>query len=228
MTIEEAFGAVLRRLRRECNLSQEKLAHNSGLDRSFVSNIEGGKQQPSLVTIFSIANAVNILPSKILKEVELLLKCSHPDMFKSELNRWEFDWVSKIEHITETNSDCYKGTETILIADDESQVRNYLSSVLTDYGYEVIVAQDGHDAFQKYSQHSADVKLVIMDVVMPHKSGNEAYGEIMAINPKTNILFTTGYRNADIQGLDEKQIIYKPFSPLDMLKTVRSILDASA
>ena len=71
LTIEEAFGAVLRRLRKEFNLSQEKIAQDSGLDRSFVSNIEGGKQQPSLVSVFSIAKALNVFPSLILKEVSV-------------------------------------------------------------------------------------------------------------------------------------------------------------
>lgn len=227
MTIEEAFGAVIRRLRRENNLSQEKLALDSGIDRSFLSNIEGGKQQPSLVTIFSVANALNIIPSKIITELELLLRCCHPDMFKSESSRWNFDWVSKIEQIIDTNSDCYKGTETILVADDEELTRDMLSSFLTDYGYNVILAQDGSEAFHKYNQGIAEIKLVILDVVMPNKNGKEVYGEIKSLNSKTKIILTSGYRPNDMNLLDEKLFIYKPFSPLDMLKVVRATLDSA-
>lgn len=228
MTIEEAFGAVIRRLRREHNLSQEKFALLSGLDRSFISNIEGGKQQPSLLTIFTVANAVNILPSIIMKEVELLLKFYHPNMFKSELNRWEFDWVDKIENITEVNSNYYKGSETILVVDDEIYIRDYLSSLLTDYGYKVMLAQDGHDAFIKYKQYNSEIKLIIMDVVMPENNSNDIYEAIKSINPKLSIILMTGYLANDISWLDEKKVIYKPFSPLDMLGIVRSTLDTSS
>ncbi len=227
MTIEEAFGAVIRRLRRENNLSQEKLASESGIDRSFLSNIEGGKQQPSLVTIFSIANALNIIPSKIIKEVELLLRCCHPDMFKSESSRWNFDWVSKIEQITETKTDGLKGTETILVADDDELIRDMLSSFLTDYGYNVILAQDGSEAFHKYSEGVDDIELVILDVVMPSKNGNEVYGEIKSLNPNIKIVLTSGYRSHEVKSLDGKMVIYKPFSPIDMLKVVRATLDTA-
>lgn len=225
MTIEEAFGAVLRRLRRENSLSQESLAHNSGLDRSFISQIEGGKQQPSLVTIFSIAKAVNIFPSVILKEVELLLRYLHPDMFKTELNRWEFNWVNKIEHITEKNSDCFKGCETILVADDEVHICNILSSFLRGYGYTVITAQDGDEAVKKYSQHINDIKLIIMDVVMPNKNGDKVYSEIKILKPEMNIIFTSGYSENSLGLMSDNKLIYKPFSPLEMLKIVRATLD---
>lgn len=227
LTIEEAFGAVTRRLRRENGLSQEKLALDSGLDRSFISNIEGGKQQPSLVTIFSIANAVNILPSTIIKEVELLLNFSHPDMLKSEMNRWAFDWVHKIEQITNTTSDYYKGTETILIADDEQQIRDFLSSLLGNYGYNIILAHDGIDALHKYNACNDDIKLIIMDIVMPNKNGNDVYDEIKTLNPEINIILTSGYRAKEVKCIDGNLILHKPFSPIELLKIVRTTLDNS-
>lgn len=227
MTIEEAFGAVIRRLRRENNLSQENLAFDSGLDRSFLSKIEGGKQQPSLVTIFSIAQALKIIPSKIMMEVELLLKCCHPDLFKSESSRWSFDWISKIEQVMDADSDCYKGTETILVADDEELMRNMLSSFLTDYGYKVILAHDGADAFEKYRLGVADIELVILDLVMPSKNGKEVFEDIRTINPESKVILTSGYRTTEMSSFDKKQIIYKPYSPVDILKMVRATLDST-
>lgn len=226
LTIEEAFGAVIRRIRRELNLSQEKLALDSGLDRSFLSNIEGGKQQPSLLTIFSIANAVNILPSTIFKEIELLLKYSHPDIFKSEVNRWEFDWVTKIEQVTDSNADYFKGTETVLIADDEIHIREMLSSLLTCYGYKVILANDGLDALDKYIKNQEDIKLLIIDIIMPLINGMELCDKIKLINPSIDIIITSGYRTKESDKCAHSIIVYKPFSPIDMLKVVRSTLDA--
>ena len=70
MTIEEAFGKVIRELRKERQISQEKLAEISSLDRSFISLIECGHKQPSLITIFQIARAFNLSPSEILSLVE--------------------------------------------------------------------------------------------------------------------------------------------------------------
>lgn len=70
MTIEEAFGEVIRNLRKTNKISQEKLADISKLDRSFISLIECGRKQPSLVTIFQFAKAFNLSASKILSLVE--------------------------------------------------------------------------------------------------------------------------------------------------------------
>lgn len=228
MTIEEAFGAVIRRLRKECALSQEKLALDSGIDRSFLSNIEGGKQQPSLVTVFSIAKAFNIIPSKIIQEVELLLDCWHPNLFKSESSRWDFDWVSKISQVADTYDNDFNGTETILVADDEEIIRNMLSSFLTNYGYSVILACDGVDACNKYKEGIDNIALVIMDILMPKMNGKDVFVEIKSINSKSKIIITSGYRTNDLKLADNDSIIYKPYSPLDLLKAVRTTLDSAS
>ena len=70
MTIEEAFGKVIRELRKANQISQEKLAEVSNLDRSFISLLECGHKQPSLITIFQLAKALNLSASKIMSLVE--------------------------------------------------------------------------------------------------------------------------------------------------------------
>ena len=70
MTIEEAFGEAIRELRKANQISQEKLAEISNLDRSFISLLECGRKQPSLITIFQLAKAFNLSASKILSLVE--------------------------------------------------------------------------------------------------------------------------------------------------------------
>lgn len=74
MTIEEAFGVVIKELRNANKISQEKLAELSNLDRSFISLLECGHKQPSLVTIFQFAKAFNLSASKILSLVEEKIK----------------------------------------------------------------------------------------------------------------------------------------------------------
>jgi len=70
LTIEEAFGEVIRELRQSNKISQEQLAERSKLDRSFISLIECGHKQPSLVTIFQISKAFKIPASKIISLTE--------------------------------------------------------------------------------------------------------------------------------------------------------------
>lgn len=74
MTIEEAFGEVIRDLRKARQISQEKLAELSNLDRSFISLLECGHKQPSLITIFQFAKAFNISASKIMSLTEEKIK----------------------------------------------------------------------------------------------------------------------------------------------------------
>lgn len=70
MTLEAAFGQVIRDIRKAKKLSQENLAFASGLDRAFISLLECGRKQPSLVTIFQLAKALQIPPSQIIQSVE--------------------------------------------------------------------------------------------------------------------------------------------------------------
>jgi len=70
LTIEEAFGEVIKSLRKSNNISQEKLAELSNLDRSFISLLECGHKQPSLITIFQLAKAFKISASKMIALTE--------------------------------------------------------------------------------------------------------------------------------------------------------------
>jgi transcriptional regulator with XRE-family HTH domain len=72
MTLEAAFGHVIRQIRTEKGFSQEKLSFESGLDRSYISQLECGLRQPSLVTIFQLAKALQIPPAHIIESVESL------------------------------------------------------------------------------------------------------------------------------------------------------------
>lgn len=70
MAISRAFGIVLRQLRQKRNLSQEALALECGLDRTYVSLLERGLRQPSLKTVFALAESLNVRASRIVRDVE--------------------------------------------------------------------------------------------------------------------------------------------------------------
>jgi len=73
-TIEAIFGQVLREVRSNAGISQEKLALEANLDRTYISLLERGLRQPSLKTIFVLASILGIKPSKMIASVEVLIK----------------------------------------------------------------------------------------------------------------------------------------------------------
>ncbi|MBI5632604.1 MAG: PAS domain S-box protein [Nitrospirae bacterium] len=122
-----------------------------------------------------------------------------------------------------------KGTETILLAEDDEPLRRLATSVLEEYGYTVIAAVDGEDAVGKFKENRDKIGLLIFDLVMPNKNGKDAYEEIRLISPDMKIIFSSGYTPDILRGKislgDEVSIIFKPFSPLELLRKVRSVLD---
>jgi transcriptional regulator with XRE-family HTH domain len=72
LKLEMAFGVVLRRYRKEISLSQEQLAHNANLDRTYISLLERGLRKPTITTVFVLAVALNIHPNDLVKEAAQL------------------------------------------------------------------------------------------------------------------------------------------------------------
>ena len=119
------------------------------------------------------------------------------------------------------------GTETILLAEDESEVRLFTGKFLEEYGYKVIEAVDGDDAIGKFKLHTNKIQLVILDVIMPNRNGSEVYRAIKKIAPDIKVLFTSGYPAEHINGMiaEGSAFILKPVSPTKLLKKIREVLD---
>jgi two-component system cell cycle sensor histidine kinase/response regulator CckA len=124
-----------------------------------------------------------------------------------------------------------RGTETVLVAEDDETIRRLVRSVLGDFGYTVIEARDGEDAVEKIGRHRGSIQLLLLDVIMPKKSGREVYEEARKQMPGVKALFLSGY-TADIvrkRGLLEagQDFIAKPVSPSELLQKIRNVLDRS-
>ena len=121
------------------------------------------------------------------------------------------------------------GTESLLIAEDDAEVRILLKVILTEHGYSVIEAVDGNDAVAKFMENRDRIKLLILDVVMPEKNGKDVYEEIQQTSPDIKVLFVSGYAQDVIQrrGLIEegRDYLAKPIFPHELLIKVREILD---
>jgi polar amino acid transport system substrate-binding protein len=122
------------------------------------------------------------------------------------------------------------GSETVLVAEDDASIRELADSVLTNFGYEVILAVDGMDAVEKFKTNYDKIAIIIMDMIMPGKSGKEAYEEIRKIRPDVSILFVSGYSPDLLQDrgiLDNREgVLIKPIHPLDLVRKVRALLDS--
>ena len=121
------------------------------------------------------------------------------------------------------------GTETVLLVEDEVEVRAVTRATLEAYGYEVIEAVDGEDAVRVFSESMADIDLVISDVVMPKKNGREAIEAMKKLKPDVKAVFLSGY-TADIimqkGGVEGVDVISKPFRQVDFLKKIRDVLSS--
>jgi len=122
-----------------------------------------------------------------------------------------------------------RGEETILVAEDDTSVRSFTRQLLNEFGYYVIEAVDGEDAVNKFKDNRDRVKMVLLDAILPKKTGNQAYEEIKALSPDIKTIFLSGYardlrRNSDVLGIGP-EFLQKPVSPKDLLRTIRTSLD---
>ena len=121
-----------------------------------------------------------------------------------------------------------RGRETVLLAEDNKEVRTLMRTILEKFGYQVIEAVDGEDGLQKFKDHPG-VDLLLSDIIMPKMNGNELYHEIKKIRPAIKALFTSGYTASIVntRGILDLglELLLKPLSPAKLLQKVREVLD---
>lgn len=125
-----------------------------------------------------------------------------------------------------------QGSETILLVEDESSVRELVRNELARIGYHVVEAKNGVEACLSATQQSCHVDLLLTDVVMPGMNGRELAQHLSVIKPNLRVLFMSGYLD-DIsvnRGMDPHRTTFlqKPFTPDVLARTVRALLDSSA
>lgn len=118
------------------------------------------------------------------------------------------------------------GTETILYAEDDPEVRDLISKVLVKAGYTIIQVADGKEAVGKFREHAGSIDLVLMDVVMPNKGGKDALDEISGISPGIKGIFISGYSPENTRIAPGANFISKPVQQRELLSKIREVLDA--
>ena len=165
------------------------------MDRSYISKLERGKQQPTLLTILELASALNVPASKIILEMESIFSLNEITFNKNNLELVTceklcelFSWNSMHDKAPNTSEQ-----PTILLVEDEIYLRDFLCGLLKSQGFNVITAEDGHIAVEIYKNKMDCIDFILMDIMMPKKDGVVAHNEIKKINPAVKILLMSGY-----------------------------------
>jgi two-component system cell cycle sensor histidine kinase/response regulator CckA len=126
-----------------------------------------------------------------------------------------------------------RGTETVLLVEDEQLLRDLLARSLRAFGYTVLVAGDGEEAVACFERQGPSIDLVVMDLIMPRLSGREAATRMLAVRPELKLVLMTGYApeadlTADLLVAGRIALLQKPFVASDLAAQIRALLDAGA
>ena len=125
----------------------------------------------------------------------------------------------------------HRGTETVLIVEDEPLVRNMVVRILFEQGYRVLEASNGEEALRVVKSHVGEnIHLLLTDLVMPQMGGKDLAEQLKTLRPNTKVLLTSGYsnnlvfQNGELGG--NVSFIQKPFMPADLVAKVQEVLGA--
>ena len=122
-----------------------------------------------------------------------------------------------------------RGTETILLVDDEPDVLAVSKEILESLGYTVHGVKNGEEAVALYREMKDSISLVILDMIMPGLSGSETFDRIRELNPSAKIILSSGYSlNSQAQQIMDKGcdgFIQKPFDIAFLSRKVREVLE---
>ncbi len=131
---------------------------------------------------------------------------------------------------TEKNDKDHKGSETILLVEDNAQIRRLGRSILELKGYNVLVAENGDEAQKMLKEHNSSVHLLLTDVIMPGMNGKMLYEKTLKIHPELKVVYMSGYTDDVIasHGIKESGMYFldKPFTIETMSSIVREALDS--
>jgi len=125
-----------------------------------------------------------------------------------------------------------RGSETVLLVEDEESVRSLIRKILEQRGYRVLEARSGQEALDLCASYDGPIDLLLTDVVMPEMSGRELAERLLPDRAEIRVLFMSGYTEDAVvrHGIENTRINFleKPFSPAALARKVREVLDAQA
>jgi CheY-like chemotaxis protein/two-component sensor histidine kinase len=203
--------------------------NGSGIDKETQSNIfepffttkEQGKGTGlGLSTVYGIVKQSG-------GHIGLYSEAGEGTTFKVYLPRFEEAGDKRDLRASQTES--LRGSETVLLVEDENSVRQLARRVLEINGYVVLEAARSDEAWQIYQGHPGPIHLMLTDIVMPGTSGRELAQRLTALQPETKVLYMSGYTDDAIvhHGVlgAGTPFLQKPFTPESLARKVREVLD---
>jgi len=134
-----------------------------------------------------------------------------------------------VQETVRTSDQIMKGTETILLVDDEAMVLETGQNLLKAMGYRTFTARSGEEALQVYETYRDSIDLVILDLVMPHQGGGEVFDRLKEMDREVKVLLSSGYCiNGEAMKIVDRGcrgFIQKPFDLMQFSQSLRTILD---
>ncbi|MDP2886821.1 MAG: response regulator [Ignavibacteria bacterium] len=125
--------------------------------------------------------------------------------------------------------DIPRGTETILVVEDEDVLRDLLATLLQMQGYNVMSARDGEEAVKMFSEHTGEIALVISDLDLPKLSGWDAFKVMNEKSANVRFLLASGYldpsQKSEVLKSGVKRFVQKPYRIDEVLRAIRETLD---
>jgi two-component system, cell cycle sensor histidine kinase and response regulator CckA len=122
----------------------------------------------------------------------------------------------------------WRGSGLVLLADDEESIRRMGRRLLERAGFEVLVAEDGQQAVELFLENRARIRLVVLDMTMPHLDGEACYRELRRIDSAVKVIMTSGYNEQEVisrfVGKGLAGFVQKPYKPADFLAIARRVL----
>lgn len=204
-----------------CGMSKEVLEHV--FEPFFTTKAPGSGTGLGLATVYGI----------VKQHAGLIHVESEPGKGTTFNLYWPVsETAAEPEESRSPESITYRGTETILLVEDDSVVQCLARTLLERAGYTVLTATNGAEALALFHARGNDFAMAILDVVMPEMGGREVYERIRKARPDFKVIFVSGYSNDGIHtnfvidaGLN---LIQKPYSEAVLLRAVRDALDNSS
>ncbi|HSQ52043.1 MAG TPA: response regulator [Nitrospiraceae bacterium] len=204
-----------------CGMDRKTQSHI--FEPFFTTKEEGVGSGLGLSTVFGIVTQCG-------GAIDVTSRVGHGTRFDLYFPRVESDVISTAP--IRSSGQSQRGTETILLVEDEPSVRTLIRDELRKLGYRVIEAKNGIEACLLATQQAGLFQLLLTDIVMPGMDGRELAQHLSVINPDLRTLFISGYMDDDgiMAGQEEgtTSFLQKPFTPEVLAGAVRNLLDANA